>query len=154
MFGLFEKKKLEVFTPCEGEVILLKDVNDEVFSKKMAGEGVAIVPKDSMICAPIDGIITKIFPTNHAFMITDRNTEVIVHIGLDTVALEGEGFYRLASEEQSVKAGDPIIEVDLEFLKSKGIDTTTPVIVSSGEKVVNEFTGNLEKNQVIMEINL
>ncbi len=154
MFGLFEKKKLEVFTPCKGVVISLKDVNDEVFSKKMAGEGVAIVPKDSIICSPIDGIITKIFPTNHAFTINNKGTEVIVHIGLDTVTLAGEGFRRLASEEQSVKAGDPIIEVDLEFLESKGTDTTTPIVVSSGEKVVNEFMGNLEKNQVIMEVNL
>lgn len=154
MFGLFEKKKLEVLTPCKGEVISLKDVNDEVFSKKMAGEGVAIVPKDSIICSPIDGIITKIFPTNHAFAINNKGIEVIVHIGLDTVTLAGEGFRRLASEEQSVKAGDPIVEVDLELLRAKGIDLTIPVVISSGQKVVNEFTGDAEENRVIMEVSI
>ncbi|MEJ2436823.1 MAG: PTS glucose transporter subunit IIA [Sulfurovaceae bacterium] len=144
MFGLFEKKKLEVLAPCKGKVISLKDVNDEVFSKKMAGEGIAITPKDSIICSPIDGVITKIFPTNHAFAINNKGVEVIVHIGLDT----------LASEEQSVKAGDPIIEVDFELLRAKGIDATTPVIVSSGQKVVNEFMGDVEDNGVIMEVGI
>ncbi|MEJ2489563.1 MAG: PTS glucose transporter subunit IIA [Sulfurovaceae bacterium] len=154
MFGLFEKKKLEVLAPCKGKVISLKDVNDEVFSKKMAGEGIAITPKDSIICSPIDGVITKIFPTNHAFAINNKGVEVIVHIGLNTVTLAGEGFRRLASEEQSVKAGDPIIEVDFELLRAKGIDATTPVIVSSGQKVVNEFMGDVEDNGVIMEVGI
>jgi sugar PTS system EIIA component len=154
MFGLFEKKKLEVLAPCKSEVISLKDVDDELFSKKMAGEGVAITPKDSIICSPIDGVITKIFPTNHAFAINNKGVEVIVHIGLDTVTLAGEGFHRLASEEQSVKAGDPIIEVDFELLRAKGIDATTPIVISSGQKVVSEFTGDVEDNGVIMEVSI
>ena len=152
MFGIFGKKRREIFAPCKGEIVSLENVNDEVFSKKMAGEGVAIIPQDTIICSPIAGVVTKIFPTNHAFAITDKNIEIIVHIGLDTVTLEGEGFVRFASEEQSVKAGDPIIEVDLELLRAKGIDVTTPIVISSGQKVVNEFIGNMDMDRVIMEV--
>jgi PTS system glucose-specific IIA component len=136
MFGFLKKKVREIKSPSDGEIIAIESVNDEVFSQKMVGDGVAIIPTSSKFTAPIDGIVSKIFPTNHAYSIKSKNDlEVMVHIGLDTVTLEGKGFTRIAQEGDEVKSGDVIIEVDLDYIKEYAKDIVTPIIISDESKV-------------------
>ncbi|CAA6814969.1 MAG: PTS system, glucose-specific IIA component [uncultured Sulfurovum sp.] len=131
MFGLFKAKKQIIVSPADGDIVNLSDVPDEVFSQKMAGEGIAIFPRSNTFVAPITGVVTKIFSTNHAFSIrTKGGLEVLVHIGLDTVTLNGEGFKRLVKEGNAVKVGKPIISANLEFIQSKGKDIITPIVVN------------------------
>ena len=156
MFGFLNRKKREVKAPVDGEIVSIESVNDEVFSKKMAGDGVAIVPMSNVFTAPIDGTISKIFPTNHAFSIkSKKDLEVMVHIGLDTVNLNGEGFERLASEGDEVSCGDEIIRVDLSLLKEKNIDIITPIIVSdeSSFKSIDKKLNIVKEGDIIMEVN-
>lgn len=136
MFKLFEKKKkyTEVMSCVDGILIPLSDVNDEAFRSGAIGRGVAIKPTSSRICAPIDGTITMIFPTNHAFgLITPDGLEFLIHIGINTVELKGEGFKRAAYEGQKVRRGDIIAEVDFNFLDEKGYSTDTLIILTNDE---------------------
>jgi len=135
MFGLFKPKKIEIFSPLGGEVVDIENVPDEVFSKKLVGDGVAIIPSSSVAVSPIKGVISRIFPTKHAFSIKGDRVEVMVHIGLDTVALQGEGFEALAKEGDKVDVGTPIIKVDKEYLISQGKEIITPIIVSSQKDI-------------------
>ena len=131
MFGIFKAKKQMVLSPADGDVVALSEVSDEVFSQKMAGDGIAIMPRSNTFVAPVAGTITKIFSTNHAFSIkTKSGLEVMVHIGLDTVSLNGEGFKRLAQEGDKVSVGKPIISADLEFIVSQGKEIVTPIVVN------------------------
>lgn len=152
MFGWLKNKKTAIYAPVAGEIVDLSSVPDEVFSAKMAGEGIAIKPSEDIFRSPIDGVIAKVFPTNHAFVVSKNGLEVIVHIGVDTVTLNGEGFSRLANEGTSVKAGDPIIQVDLPLVSSKAKSMVTPVVVNSSKVSIypqhSVCSGNL-----IMEVN-
>lgn len=131
MFGLFKAKKEGILSPADGDLLELSEVPDEVFSQKMAGEGIALMPRSNTFIAPVAGTISKIFSTNHAFSIrTKSGMEVMVHIGLDTVELQGEGFERLAKEGESVEAGEPIVSADLEFIQSKGKEIITPIVMN------------------------
>jgi PTS system glucose-specific IIA component len=148
MFGFLKRKTREVFSPVDGQVIEIEKVDDEVFSTKMVGDGVAIIPMSDIFCAPVDGTISKIFSTNHAYSVkSDKDLEVMVHIGLETVALKGEGFERLANEGDEVKAGDPIIRVDLAYIKEHAKDIVTPVIVSD-----ESDAGSIEKRYNIVKV--
>jgi len=143
MFGLFKPKKQIIFSPIDGNVIDLESVPDEVFSAKLAGDGLAILPRSNTFVAPVAGVLTKIFSTNHAFSIqTKSGLEVLVHIGLDTVELNGEGFKRLAEEGDTVTAGKPIICADIEFIKSKGKSILTPIVLNH-EKNITIVTKNI-----------
>ncbi len=155
MFGLFKAKGIEIVAPVTGEVVAIESVNDEVFSQKMAGDGVAIIPADGSFGAPIDGEVVKIFSTMHAYMIRDKSgLEVIVHIGLDTVALKGDGFSAVASEGDRVKAGDTIVKADLERIIALGKEIVTPVIISEmGRcKSIDKKSGAVVKGNLIMEV--
>ena len=136
MFGLFKAKKQVLVSPADGDVIDISEVPDEVFSQKMAGDGIAIVPRSNTFVAPVSGIITKIFSTNHAFSIkTKVGLEVLVHIGLDTVDLNGEGFKRLAKEGDDVSVGEPVIYADLEFIVSQGKEIITPIVLNHEKEI-------------------
>lgn len=120
MFGLFNKK-VELHAPLSGSVIEITEVNDPVFSQKMMGEGFAVKPTDGKINAPIDGRVKSIFPTLHAIALEMKDgQELLLHIGIDTVELNGEGFQSRLVEGQTVKIGDPLVQVDLAFLAEKG----------------------------------
>ncbi len=152
MFGFFKKKPTLVVAPVCGEVIKLENVKDEVFSQKLAGDGVAIIPSNGEIVAPVDGVITRLFPTHHAFLITTKdNLEVMVHIGLDTVELKGEGFKTLKQEGDKVKVNTPIISVDLEYLKSKGKDIVTPIVINDSS-ITNVKLGLVNSGEVIFKV--
>lgn len=156
MFGFLKRKVREVYAPADGQVVALESVDDEVFSQKLVGDGVALIPMSDLFTAPIDGKVTKIFPTNHAYTIkSPKDLEVIVHIGLDTVKLEGKGFERVVNEGDEVKAGDPIIRVDLSYIKEHAKDVITPIIIADGSDVKSiEKRMNIVKSKdIIMEVN-
>lgn len=137
MFGIFKAKKQILVSPVDGDIVELSEVPDEVFSQKMAGDGLAILPRSNTFVAPVSGTLTKIFSTNHAFSIkTKSGLEVLVHIGLDTVALNGEGFKRLAKEGDTVSVGKPIISADLEFIASQGKDIITPIVINHEKELL------------------
>ncbi|MFI8415379.1 N-acetylglucosamine-specific PTS transporter subunit IIBC [Serratia sp. NPDC078593] len=120
--------------PVSGEVIALDQVPDEAFASKAVGDGLAIRPTDNIVVAPADGTVVKIFNTNHAFCLeTDKGAEIVVHMGIDTVALEGQGFKRLVEEGAEVKAGQPILEMDLAFLNANARSMISPVVVSNAD---------------------
>ena len=124
--------------PVSGEIVALEQVPDEAFASKAVGEGLAIKPTSSTVVAPIAGTLVKIFNSNHAFCLeTDSGAEIVVHMGLDTVALDGQGFTRLAEEGSVVTAGQPVLEMDLAFLNSHARSMISPVVVSNSD----DFTG-------------
>ena len=135
LFDFLKKKEkekwVEIYSPLNGKVIDLEEVPDEAFSEKMIGDGCAIEPVEGAIYAPIDGEIT-IFETNHATSFeTADGLEMIVHFGIDTVSLCGEGFKRIAEDGKEVKKGDKLVEYDLEFIKNKVPSVRTPVIINN-----------------------
>lgn len=133
--GLFSKKTT-LFSPCTGEYKKLEDVEDAVFSKKMLGDGFAVVPSEETICAPVDGTITMVFPTKHAVGITDKyGIEYILHIGVDTVNLKGEGFTLKVNEGEKVKAGDALVQVDFDVIRNAGYITDVLVIVTNAKEI-------------------
>tara|TARA_Y100001933_G_scaffold258170_1_gene305738 strand:+ start:63 stop:638 length:576 start_codon:yes stop_codon:yes gene_type:complete len=136
MFGIFKKKTLTLKSPLKGEIIDITSVPDAVFSQKMVGDGFAVKPSNGLVTAPCDGKIAQIFPTNHAFgIVTDDGLEILVHIGIDTVELKGEGFTRIAQVGDEVKEGDEVIRVDLEILKAHERSSVTPVVITTPDKV-------------------
>ncbi|MGC0987864.1 N-acetylglucosamine-specific PTS transporter subunit IIBC [Pantoea agglomerans] len=137
-----------LLAPVSGEVVALDDVPDEAFASKAVGDGLAIKPSDKWVVAPIAGTLVKIFNTNHAFCLeTDNGVEIVVHMGLDTVALEGKGFTRLVEEGASVVAGQRVLEMDLEFLNANARSMVSPVVISNSD----DFAGLtlLAQGQVI-----
>lgn len=151
MFGLFKKKEKEVeeifkiVSPVDGELIPLTEVPDQVFSEKMMGDGFAVVPNSDTIVAPVSGTAESVFPTGHAVGIrTKEGIECLVHIGLDTVNLKGEGFQQMIKQGDKVKVGQPMVKIDREALEQKGYDLSTMVLFPSGYE--HEF--NLEKKTV------
>ncbi len=136
MYG-FGNKRLELLAPLSGRVVSLEEVPDQVFSEKMLGDGVAIDPdEDGLVVALCDGDLVALFPTGHAFGIRGhKGIEVLVHIGIETVALEGEGFTPIASAGRRVKAGDPIVRFDKAIVAAKAPSILTPVIITTGDRV-------------------
>ena len=130
LFDFMKKKGIVIASPAEGECVPLSQVNDPTFSGEVLGKGVAIIPEKGMFYAPADGEIGTIFPTGHAVALTtEEGVEVLIHIGLDTVKLEGKHFRILAQTGQKVKKGDALIEADLEAIRKDGYDCSTPVII-------------------------
>lgn len=118
--------------PLSGKAMPLSEVPDPVFSQKLAGDGMAIMLEGDTVVAPADGEVTLIFKTKHAFAMTlDNGLELLVHIGLETVSLEGEGFEQLVEQGARVKAGTPLIKVDRDFILSKGLSLATPVLITN-----------------------
>ncbi|MEA1879163.1 MAG: PTS glucose transporter subunit IIA [Campylobacterota bacterium] len=155
MFGFLKRKVRDVYAPVDGNIVKLESVNDDVFSSKMVGDGVAIIPITGRFTAPIDGVVSKIFSTNHAYSIkSDKDLEIMVHIGLETVSLEGKGFTRIANEGDSVKVGDVIIEADLAYIQTHAKDIITPIIVTdaSDVKEIDKNFSVVKSQDKIMEV--
>ncbi|UBH62875.1 N-acetylglucosamine-specific PTS transporter subunit IIBC [Proteus vulgaris] len=148
------KVLLEMIAPFDGEIVALNDVPDEAFSSGVVGDGLAIKPTSNIVMAPATGSVVKIFETNHAFCIeTDNGVEIIVHMGIDTVALGGKGFKRLVEEGADVKVGQPILELDLEYLNANAKSIISPVIVSNiddFDKIAEQVTGDVVGNKTII----
>ncbi|ELY3902148.1 PTS N-acetyl glucosamine transporter subunit IIABC [Klebsiella aerogenes] len=141
-------------SPITGEVVALEQVPDEAFASKAVGDGIAVKPTDNIVVAPAAGTVVKIFNTNHAFCLeTDNGAEIVVHMGIDTVALEGKGFKRLVEEGVQVKAGEPILEMDLAFLNANARSMISPVVCSNSDDysaLVIQATGNVVAGQTLL----
>jgi len=131
-------------SPVTGEVVALEQVPDEAFASKAVGDGVAVKPTDKTVVSPAAGTIVKIFNTNHAFCLeTEKGAEIVVHMGIDTVALGGQGFKRLVEEGAEVVAGQPILEMDLAYLNANARSMISPVVCSN----IDDFSGLVIKAQ-------
>ncbi|WP_336218933.1 N-acetylglucosamine-specific PTS transporter subunit IIBC [Citrobacter amalonaticus] len=132
----------ELVSPVTGDVVALDQVPDEAFASKAVGDGVAVKPTDKTVVSPAAGTIVKIFNTNHAFCLeTEKGAEIVVHMGIDTVALNGQGFTRLVEEGAEVAAGQPILEMDLDYLNANARSMISPVVCSN----IDDFSGLVVK---------
>ncbi|WP_412996092.1 PTS glucose transporter subunit IIA [Neobacillus sp. 3P2-tot-E-2] len=147
--NFFKNKKVEIDTtisqPLEGEIVPLDVVPDPVFSQKMIGDGFAINPTSGTVVSPVDGEVISVFPTKHAVSLKSTDgREILIHVGLETVTLNGEGFTSFVSDGERVKKGQKLLEADLEFIKERVPSIITPVIftnLTENEKVVIEAEG-------------
>lgn len=148
----------EVHSVADGEVINIEDVKDPVFSQKMMGDGFAVEPENGHIVSPVAGKVTSVFPTKHALgLVTDNGLEVLVHIGLDTVSLEGKPFEVKVSEGQTVAAGDLLVEADLDAIRAAGRETSTIVVFTNADAIKSvkvEHTGKLVANAPVAKVEL
>lgn len=124
--------------PVKGQIVSLKDVKDEVFSSGAMGQGIAIEPSVGKVYAPADGVITTFFPTKHAIgLTTDKGAEILIHVGMDTVSMDGKGFDAKKEQGDRVKKGDLLLEFDINAIKAAGHPVTTPVIVTNSKDYVD-----------------
>lgn len=147
----------EVFvSPISGEIISLDNVSDEVFSQRMMGDGFAIEPENGDVFSPLDGTITAVFPTKHAISIkSNSGVEILIHFGLDTVNLKGEGFEVYVEQGDSVKAGDPLLKVNIEEIRNKVPSVVVLIVfIELNGKSFSYNAGKVaakEKNAVILK---
>lgn len=153
MFNFFKKSKFEVVSPAKGTLRELSEVPDEAFSAKYLGDGFIVEPSNGDVYSPVEGEVAMIFPTLHAVGLKCSNgIEVLVHIGVDTVKLEGEGFQAFISKGQKVKAGELLIKFDLETIKNKVPSTAIIVVFTTGESceiTKNEQVVNNGENNIV-----
>ncbi|REK52933.1 MAG: PTS glucose transporter subunit IIA [Geobacillus sp.] len=144
-----ETRAVEIYSPLDGEAIPLEEVPDPVFAQKMMGDGLAIIPKNGKVVSPINGKVVQIFPTKHAVgLVSEEGLEILIHIGLETVELNGGGFEVEVNAGETVKVGDPLINVDLDYLEQKHKEIVTPIIITN----MLDKVGDLEyvkKNNIV-----
>lgn len=151
----FHKKEIVIYAPCNGKLVALKDVPDPVFSQEMMGKGMAIIPEDGEMKAPLDGTLLVIPETKHAFGIEQGKLDVLVHIGIDTVVLKGEGFTTAKTVGGEVKRGETIIQTDLEVIVSKAKSTIVPIVLTNMEEVDSvkyQSLGKITTDDWIMKV--
>jgi glucose-specific phosphotransferase system IIA component len=142
-----------VAAPLAGRVVPLDEVDDEVFAGRIMGDGVALQPSDGRVVAPVAGRIEKLFPGGHGVALeTPDGVQVLVHVGLDTVELKGEGFTIHAREGDDVAVGDLLVEADLDHLRELGKDLTSPVVVISGHAVDVLAAGDVDAGAPLLEV--
>lgn len=158
--GLFGKNKrkgiYELTSVVAGKAVSIKDVEDPTFSEEILGKGVAVIPEDNRITAPCDGKVDLIFPTGHAVnIVSEFGAEILIHIGLDTVQLKGEGFKTFVKNGDNVKKGDVLIEFDKEGISQKGYNLITPVIICNSDnysKIEGVLSDRVTNNDVILRL--
>ena len=148
----------EVYSVADGQVIALEQVKDPVFAQKMMGDGFAVEPANGNIVSPVSGTVSSIFPTKHALgLVTEAGLEVLVHIGLDTVSLEGKPFTVHVAEGQKVAAGDLLVTADLDAIRAAGRETSTVVVFTNGDAIKSvklEQTGSLAAKTAVAKVEL
>jgi PTS system beta-glucosides-specific IIC component len=128
--GLGKDKGITIQAPIEGTVCVITEVSDPVFREKIVGDGVAIIPNKGRVVAPADGIVTLLFETKHAISLkTVQGVEILIHVGLDTVKLQGEYFKAYVKTGDMIRGGDLLLEFDMEKMKAAGYDLITPVVI-------------------------
>ena len=158
MFQLFKKKQdgMEIGAPVKGTAVPISEVSDPTFGEEILGKGVAFLPTEGKIYAPADGTIDLLFDTMHAVsMTTTEGVELLIHIGLETVALNGQHFTAHKATGDAVKKGDLLISADLDALKGLGIDTITPMVVcNTGDyQAVEAVTGkDVEPGEAVLHV--
>ena len=148
----------EVYSVADGQVVTLEQVKDPVFAQKMMGDGFAVEPANGNIVSPVSGTVSSIFPTKHALgIVTEAGLEVLVHIGLDTVSLEGKPFTVHVAEGQKVAAGDLLVTADLDAIRAAGRETSTVVVFTNGDAIKSvklEKTGSLAAKTAVAKVEL
>lgn len=160
MFNFFKKKEKEyedvIYAPLKGEAVPSSEVNDPTFGEEMLGKGMAIKPSEGKVYAPFDGTVAMVFDTKHAVsLVSEKGTEVLIHVGLDTVMLKGEHYTAKVESGAAVKKGDLLLEFDMEAIKAAGYDVITPVVVCNADdyKDVIRTTGTaVEAGDVVMQL--
>ncbi|RFU63093.1 glucose-specific PTS transporter subunit IIBC [Peribacillus glennii] len=146
-----EPKQESFVSPIKGEIKPITEVPDPVFSQKMMGDGFAIMPEDGLIVSPVGGTIVNLFPTKHALGIeSDAGREILIHVGIDTVKLEGKGFEALVSQGDRVEKGQPLLQVDLDYVKDHAPSIMTPIVFTNlkeGEQVKLEKGGKVNSKE-------
>ncbi len=143
--------EIDVLAPLDGTVVELESVPDEVFAQKMVGDGLAIDPSGAVAVAPVSGVLVKLFPGGHAFGIeATGGVELIVHLGLDTVELQGEGFEKLAIEGQTVAAGTPIVRFDRAAIERLGKVMLSPVVSTGSGTIVYCASGSVQAGRDVL----
>jgi PTS system beta-glucosides-specific IIC component len=142
-----------VYSPIKGSVIPLSQVKDEVFSQEIMGKGVAIIPEEGKVFSPISGKVTTVFPTKHAIGLTGNNIEILIHIGMDTVELNGKYYKSHIKDGDKISVGDLLMEFDIEKIKAAGYEVVTPIIITNSNnfssiKAVDAATVNA-KDQLL-----
>ncbi len=154
--GIGSVKTESIYSPLIGKVVALKDVKDQVFASGAMGKGIAIEPSVGEVYSPVDGKVAAVFPTGHAIGITTNDgTDILIHVGIDTVSLKGKYFTPLVKEGDAVKIGDKILDFDLEKIKEAGYETITPMIITMSNKEVDVFEGEVSsvgKNDVLLTL--
>ena len=149
-------KKEVMASPLNGKAIPLSEVADAAFSSEMLGKGVAIDPADGNVCAPCDGTVSMLFPTKHAIgLVSDSGAELLIHVGMDTVKLEGQHFTAHVQEGDKVKKGQLLITCDIEAVKKEGYSMVTPIIVSNTDDyldVVPMKQGAIKKEEELLTL--
>ncbi|MBA2273290.1 MAG: PTS glucose transporter subunit IIA [Actinobacteria bacterium] len=139
-------------SPFTGKVVSLEEVDDDVFSQRVMGDGVAVLPREGRVVAPIAGTVGKLFEGGHGFAIeTPDGLQVLVHVGLETVHLKGDGFTVKVSEGVEVDVGDEMVTVDLDRMQELGIDMVSPVVVISGQEVTVSASDEVSAGDPLLE---
>ncbi len=153
--GLFSKKKeLDLYAPITGKLIDITEVKDQVFSQKILGDGIAIEPSEGILYAPYDCEVVQLFHTLHAIGLKAKDVELLVHIGMDTVELNGEGFKGFVNEGDHVKKGQKLIEFDIDYIKSQGKEATTPIVITNMDAVKSLNKSEAKVIKWIKDLNL
>jgi PTS system beta-glucosides-specific IIC component len=146
--GFGKGRDIAILSPIEGETRSISEVNDPTFSEKILGEGIAVWPAKGEVVSPVDGTVAILFETKHAVsIISDQGTEILIHIGLDTINLRGEHFRSFVKANDKVKAGDKLIEFDIDKIKEAGYDVITPIVIcnTAAYSNIQSFTGKTVK---------
>lgn len=147
-----EEKEAAYVSPLKGKLIPITEVPDQVFAEKMMGDGFAIIPEEGLVVSPANGKILNVFPTKHAIgMQSESGREILIHFGLDTVKLDGEGFEMFIREGDRVKAGQPLMQADLDYVEKNATSTITPIVftnLSEGESITLNKQGDVTRNEV------
>lgn len=145
--NLFKKNQgTQLHAPVNGKIVPLEEVPDPVFGEKMMGEGIAVFPSNETIVAPFDGEIIQVPDTKHAIGLKDKHgNEVLIHIGLETVELKGEGFTMKVQAGDNVSLGQPLMEIDLEYLRNNAKDIITPIVVTNSSNSEHNYQPTDEK---------
>ncbi|MCE5089678.1 PTS sugar transporter subunit IIA [Staphylococcus devriesei] len=138
-------KNIEIYAPITGKYVNIEEIPDPVFAQKMMGEGFGINPTEGEVVSPIEGKVDNVFPTKHAIGLkADNGLELLVHIGLDTVQLDGEGFEILVNSGDTVQVGDPLLKFDLEFIRNNAKDVISPVIITNSDQTESIYINDAQ----------
>lgn len=151
--GLFSRST-EIVSPCAGVMKALTEVNDPVFAQGLVGSGFAVVPQEKTITAPIDGEVTMVFPGGHAFGMKDKkDREYLIHMGLDTVKLKGEGFETFVEAGQKLRRGDVVSHMDIDLMRERGFECDVLVLITSPAKLTMKAEyAQVDQGKIVAEV--
>lgn len=146
--NLFKKpNNYKIYAPMNGTIVPLEEVPDPVFSQRMMGEGVAMIPSEGKVLSPVDGKVEQVPDSKHAVGLeADDGTEILIHIGLDTVELKGEGFTPKVSAGDQVSVGDLLMEFDLDYIRKHAKDVITPIVITNSQNSDKQFVITEQKD--------